>query len=149
MKLLVKILIALVLVSAFGWLFLRTARGVRSEAYTVPRRYLQPWTLAIETATQPRSPMLVLRAPQELGGGLFTQIFQRMMESLKGTTSGSLPLVLRDEYELALASHYTPEALLEAARSAGLESGSAHPGLRGHAAYQSAGHDASDVFCGL
>ena len=127
MKLLVKIVVALLFVALFGYLFLRTAQDVRSEPYTVARQHLRPWTLAVETATQPRSPMLVLRPPQELGGGLFTQIFQRMMESLKGTTGGGLPLVLRDEYELALAGRFTPEELLGAARSAGLESTSLTP----------------------
>jgi hypothetical protein len=122
MKLLVKILLVLVVFAGFLYLFLHTAQDVRSEPYTAQRQHLQPWTLAGELATQSTSPILVVRPPQEFAGGLFSQVFQRMMESLKGTTTSGMPLVLRGEYELALAARYTPDALLEAARAAGVES---------------------------
>lgn len=122
MKTIVKVLVALLILGGFLYLFLHTAQDVRSEPYVVARTHLQPWTLALETAPRATSPILVLRPPQELGGGLFSQVFQRMMESMKGSTGGGLPLVLRDEYELALAGRHTPQSLLEAARAAGLES---------------------------
>ena len=122
MKLLVKLVVVVAVLAGFLYLFLHTARDVRSEPYATSRQHLEPWTLSIETATRSTSPMLVVRPPQEFAGGLFSQVFQRMMESMKGTTGSGMPLVLRDEYELALASHYTPEALLQAARAAGIES---------------------------
>jgi hypothetical protein len=122
MKLLVKLVVVVAVLSGFLYLFLHTAKDVRSEPYTTQRQHLQPWTLSIETATRSTSPMLVVRPPQEFAGGLFSQVFQRMMESMKGTSGGGMPLVLRDEYELALAGRFTPEALLEAARAAGIES---------------------------
>jgi hypothetical protein len=127
MRLLIKIAVAAALLAGFFVLFLRTARDVRSEPYVVGRETLASWTLALETPARSTSPILVVRPPQAFGSTLFSQVFQRMMESLKGTTSSSVPLVLRDEYELALASRYTPEALLDAARSAGVESGALSP----------------------
>lgn len=127
MRLLVKILVAVVILAGFLYLFLHTAQDVRSEPYTVQRQHLQPWTLAGEMATLSTSPILVVRPPQEFAGGLFSQVFQRMMESMKGTTSSAMPLVMRGEYELALAARYTPEALLEVARAAGVESSAPVP----------------------
>ena len=127
MKLLVKIVLALALFAVFGYLFLRTAHDVRSEPYIVSRQHLQPWVLSLETTTRSTSPMLVVRPPQELASGLFSQVFQRMMESMKGTVGSGMPIVLRDEYELALAGRYTPQALLDAARAAGIESSSITP----------------------
>ena len=121
MKLIVRIAIALVVIAGFFYLFLRTAHDVRTEPYAVSSRHLQSWTLTMETATRGSSPVLTVRPPQELASGLFGQIFQRMMESMKGSVGTGLPLVLRDEYELGLAGRYTPQALLDAARDAGLE----------------------------
>jgi hypothetical protein len=127
MKLLVRILVGLAVLAGFLYLFLHTARDVRSEPYTTQRQHLQPWTLSIEAATRSTSPMLVVRPPQEFASGLFGQVFQRMMESMKGSVGGGMPLVLRDEYELALAGRYTPQALLDAARMAGVESSTMTP----------------------
>lgn len=122
MKLLLKVGIAALLLAGFFVLFLRTAHDVRSEPYVVERTTLSPWVVALEAPERSRSPQLVVRPPQAFGSGLFSQVFQRMMESLRGSTAGAIPVILRDEYELALASRYTPEALLEAARAAGLAS---------------------------
>ena len=127
MKLLVKVIVVLALLGGFLYMFLHTAQDVRSEPYTTRRQYLQPWTLSIEPATRSTSPRLVVRPPQEFASGLFGQVFQRMMESMKGSVGSGMPLVLRDEYELALAGRYTPQALLEAARAAGVESSAMTP----------------------
>jgi hypothetical protein len=122
MKVLVKVFAALLILGAFLYLFLHTAQDVRSEPYVVARAHLQPWTLSLEAAQRSTAPILVVKPPQELGGSLFSQVFQRMMESMQGSTGSGVPVVLRDEYELALAGRYTPQSLLEAARAAGLES---------------------------
>lgn len=127
MKLLIKIGIAALLVAGFLFLFLRSAQDVRSEAYVVDRATLAQWTLALETPQRPTSPILVVRPPQTFGSTLFDQVFQRMMESLRGSTGGGIPIVLRDEYELVLAGRYTPQTLLEAARAAGLDSADYSP----------------------
>lgn len=122
MKLLVKIVVVLSVLAGFFYLFIRTAHDARSEPYTVARQHLSNWTLSVEPASARTAAVLVLRPPQELAGGLFSQIFSRMMESLRGAVDTGVPLVLREEYEMALASRFTPDALLEAARAAGLES---------------------------
>lgn len=122
MKLLIRIVIVLAVVAGFFYLFLRSAQNVRSEPYVVERQHLAPWTLAIESAPTSTSPLLVVRPPQQLGSGLFSQIFSRMMESMKGSAGAGMPIVLRDEYRIALAGRYTPVELLDAARASGLES---------------------------
>lgn len=118
---LAKVAIVFIVLAGGLYLFLRSARSVRSEPYTIERRHTEPWTLAIETATTATSPLVVVRPPQEFGSRLFNQIFMRMMESLRGSAGSGVPIVLRGEYESALAGRYTPEALLAAARAAGLE----------------------------
>lgn len=121
MKVLIRIVIALLVVAGFSWLFLRTARDTRSEPYLVDRTHLQRWTIQIEPEGGSSSPMLVARPPQELSAGLFQQIFSRMMESMRGSTGAGVPLILRGEYELSLAGSQTPQSLVELARAAGLE----------------------------
>ncbi|MFO7302671.1 MAG: hypothetical protein DIU54_009690 [Acidobacteriota bacterium] len=122
MKILVRALVVLVALSLFLYLFVRSARSVRSQAYVVSAPHLSSWRLATESGALPGSPVLVLRPAPELGSGLFNQIFARMMESMKGRPASGIPLVLRSELEGPLAGHHTVESLLEAARAADLES---------------------------
>jgi hypothetical protein len=121
-KILIKIAVVLAIVGGFFYLFIRSARSVLSEPYIVGQQHLEGWTLTLETPATPTSPILVARPSQALAGGLYTQIFSRMMESMSGSTGGGVPVILRGEYERAVADLYTPQALLEAARTAGLES---------------------------
>jgi hypothetical protein len=106
--------------AGFLYLFLRSAASVRSEPYVIERAYTQPWTLEIETPAVGGTVILVARPPQDFGSRLFTEVFRRMMESLSGPDRTGVPLVLRGEYEQALAGRFTTQALLDAARSAGL-----------------------------
>jgi hypothetical protein len=118
---LVKIVIVLAALAGFFYLFRQSIDSVRSEPYVIQRQYTEPWTLAIESATTATSPILVARPPEDFGSRLFDQIFERAMESMKGSFGGGVPLVLRGEYEQSLAGRYTPEALLELARAGGLD----------------------------
>ena len=127
MKLLVKLVIGVLVLTGLAYLFVRTASDTRSEPYQVQRQQLSGWTLALEESGGPSSPLLVLRPPQDLGGDLFRQVFTRMMESMKGSGVADVPIVLRQEYELALAAKYTPAELFDAARAAGLESAAFAP----------------------
>lgn len=127
MKWLVRIGIVLVVLAVFVYLFIRTAHDARSEPYTVEGRHLQTWAVVVEPAGGSSSPVLVVRPSQELSGGLFRQIFSRMMESLRGSTDASVPLVLRGEYEMSLAARYTLEELADLARAAGLEDNALTP----------------------
>jgi hypothetical protein len=126
-KRLINILIALGGLAVLGFLFVRSARDSRADPYTVTRAQLQGWSLAIEPASSPSAPLLVLRPPPELTSSLFHQLFSRAMESLSMPVPAGIPLVLQAEFERVFAGHLTPEALLGAARSAGLESAPLNP----------------------
>ena len=123
----IKILIALVALAIFGFLFVRSARDSRANPYTLERAQLQGWTVALEPAAGPSSPLLVLTPPPELLSGFFNQVFARAMESLSTPAPGAIPLLLEGEFDRAFAGHVTPEALVAAARTAGLESASLEP----------------------
>jgi hypothetical protein len=128
-----KILIALFVLAGLGFLFVRSARDSRANPYTIERPQLLGWTLALAPAADPNAPntpntpFLVLRAPGELSSGLFQQVFSRAMESLNQPVPGEIPLLLKGEFDRAFAGHATPDALLAAARSAGLEPGPLQP----------------------
>lgn len=119
--------VVVAIVAGFFYLFVRSARNVLAEPYVVERQHVQGWTLALETPVAPTSPMLVVRPSQGFGNGLYKQIFSRMMESMSSSTGSGVPVILGGEYQLALAGRYSPEALLQAARTAGLESGAFTP----------------------
>jgi hypothetical protein len=117
----IKIAIGLAALAAFAWLFMRSIQGTRSEPYDVSRAHLQPATLAIEPASRANDPLLVLRPAPDLANGLFKQIFARAMESLNSPTTPSIPVVLRGEFERTAGDRMTHDALLSAAKSAGID----------------------------
>ena len=86
----------------------------------MPRGRFRNWTLAIERPIAPADPVLSLRAPAELGAGLFRQIFERHAESLNSPSTPLMPLVLQEEFVRAFAGHTSPDALFAAAKAAGL-----------------------------
>jgi hypothetical protein len=117
---LVKLLGAVAVLGALGYFFVQSVKTTRSEPYGVPRGRLQNWTLALEKPVAPADPVLSLRAPAELGAGLFRQIFERHAESLNSPAVPSMPLVLHEEYVRAFAGHAAPDALFAAAKAVGL-----------------------------
>jgi hypothetical protein len=121
LPLLIKIGIGLAAVALFAWLFMRSIQDTRREAYNVPRAHLQLAALAIESASRPNDPLLVLRPVPDLATGLFKQIFSRTMESLNSPNAPSIPVVLRGEFDRAIGTRLTNDALLAAAKDAGLE----------------------------
>jgi hypothetical protein len=131
-KTLTKIAVALAALGALGFLFMRSVRDSRSAPYTVQRQSLDNWTLALTPRSGPNAAMLVLRPPTTLVTGLFDQIFRRAMESLSVPAPMALPLVLQGEFDRAFAGRVAPEALLAAARSAGLESMTWQPRCLGY-----------------
>ena len=120
-SLVVKVLVAAGILGVLAFLFLQSLRSTRAEPYVAARARLAPWTLAIETAVQPGDAVLVARGSQELVSALFRQVFTRMMESLNAPATAAIPIVLKSELGGPLAQLFTPEALLIAAREAGLE----------------------------
>jgi hypothetical protein len=123
----VKVGVAVVALAGLGVLFMRSMSSTRSEPYTVPAEHLRHWTLAVEADAGPRGPMLVLRTSEDLVNGLFNQVFKRAMESMNPPSAASIPLLLPEEYQRAFAGRVSPEALLAAARAAGLDRISPRP----------------------
>jgi hypothetical protein len=119
--LLIKLAIGAIAIGAFAVLFTQSLEDTRTEPYTVERTHLQTWTLALEPALRPNEPLLVLRPSPELASGLFKQIFARAMESLNSPTVPSIPIVLRAEFDRDIGDQLTQEALVAAAKAAGLE----------------------------
>jgi hypothetical protein len=131
-KPLVKILIALAMVAALAFLFVRSAQNARESPYSINAAHLRNWTLAIEDAQLPAAPLLVLRVGPELGPALFRQVFARGMESLSAPAIGTVPLLLRSEFDSAFGGRVTSAALLAIARGAGLESATFTPRCLAH-----------------
>ena len=105
----------------FAFLFMRSIADTRGAAYTADRSHLVAWTLALEQGQRANDPLLVLRPSPELANGLFKQIFARAMESLNSPTAPSIPLVLRGEFDSAIGDRLTADAMLAAARAAGVD----------------------------
>ena len=121
---LLKIAIALAALAVLGYLFIHSLQSTRSEPYTVERARLGGWTLVLEPAGGPTSPLLSARTGLEVVTDLNRQLFNRAMESITTPPTASIPIVLRGEFDRGLAARMTPAALLAAAREVGLESAS-------------------------
>lgn len=127
-KRLLKVLIALAALALVGYLFVRSARDARSEAYEVPRAVLEAgWTLELDPAAGARAPLLSWRPPAGLTGALFKQIFSRAMESLASPAAEAIPILLWGEHAPAFLGKVTPDALLAAAKAAGLDTAKPRP----------------------
>jgi hypothetical protein len=131
-KALVKVAVALVVLTGLGFLFLRSVRSTRAEPYLVQADLLRNWTLALDPAAGPREPMLLLRPPAALVDGLFKQVFKRAMESMNAPAAAGIPLLLADEYARAFAGRVTAEALLAAAQRTGLDRSAPVPRCLAH-----------------
>jgi hypothetical protein len=117
----IKIAVGILAIAAFAVLFMRSLEDAQTEAYTVERAHRGTWTLALEPATTPSAPLLVLRGTPELAAALFKQIFARTMESLNSPATSSIPVVLRGEFDRVVGDQLTPDAMLAAAKASGLE----------------------------
>jgi hypothetical protein len=124
---LIKIAAVLAVLAGLGFLFVRSVIDTQSEPYTVASEDLRNWTLSLEEASSPAAPMLVLRSPPGLARDLFAQVFTRSGVSLSGPAVAAIPLVMQDEYDRTFAGRATPDALLTAAREAGLEAAALEP----------------------
>lgn len=125
--LLIKLAIVAIAIVAFAVLFMRSIEDTRSEAYSVEKRHMRPWSLALEGAPRAGDALLVLRPPGELAHALFQQIFARAMESLNSPAAASVPVVLRGEYDRVVGDQLTEDALLAAARAAGIDAAALSP----------------------
>ena len=126
MKILLKVALALVVVGVFATLIVRSARSTRAEPFTIERQNLTGWALTLTSDGDQLGSLLSITAPAEFVPPLSRELFARMGESLHYPPA-AMPVVLRSEFERAMAGALMPEALLAAAREAGLESAMFQP----------------------
>jgi hypothetical protein len=121
MKILLKVLAALVALGVIAVLFVRSAQSSRAEPFTIARQNLTGWTLTLTSDTDELGSLLSITPKAALMPPLSRELFTRMGESLHYPPA-AIPVVLRSEFDRAMAGAIMPEALLNAARDAGLES---------------------------
>ena len=126
MKILLKVAIALLAVAAFATLFVRSARSTIAGPFTIERQDLTGWALTLTPDANQLGSLLSITAPVEFLPALSRELFARMGESLHYPPA-AMPVVLRSEFERAMAGALPPEALLTAAREAGLASAMFQP----------------------
>jgi hypothetical protein len=126
MKILLKVMIALVAVAVLTVLVVRSARSTDAQPFTIARQHLAGWTLSLAPDADALDSLLSITPNAALMPPLARDLFARMGESLHYPPP-AMPAVLRSEFERAIAGVLTPEALLDAARDAGLESATFQP----------------------
>jgi hypothetical protein len=126
MKTLLKVMVALVAIGVLAVVFVRSARSSRAQPFTVARHELMGWTLTLTPDGSDLDAFLSLTPKATFLPPLSRELFARMGESLH-YPQAAVPLVLRGEFERAMTGTLTPEALLTAARDAGLESATIQP----------------------
>ena len=126
MKTLLKVMIALVAVAVLAVLFVRSATTTRAQPFTIARQHLEGWTLTLAPNADALDSWLSITPKPDLMSPLARDLFARMGESLHYPPP-AMPVVLRSEFQRGIAGVLAPEALLDAAREAGLESASFQP----------------------
>jgi hypothetical protein len=129
---LLKVLVPLVAVAALGFAFWRSVHSARAEPYTLTPATQKAWRLTIGRATRPNDPVLLLEPPPDFSRELFDQLFKRSMESMRAPEIAGIPLVLLGELERAGSARLSPDALLQMARTAGLDAAPPAPHCMGH-----------------
>ena len=126
MKTLLKVMTALVGAAVLGVLFVRSARSTGAQPFTVQRQHLAGWTLTVAPDADPLGSLLSITPRAALMPPLARDLFARMAETLHYPPP-AMPLVLRSEFQRAMAGVLTPDSLLDLARDAGLESATFQP----------------------
>ena len=127
LSLLPKVALWLVALSALAVLFIRSAQSAREAPFTLERRGMASWSLVLEPDRDALGAWLALRPPTQLAPPLGRQIFSRAGESVHYPNPPSLPLILRSEFDEALAGVLTSAAVVSLARAAGLEAPTLEP----------------------
>ena len=129
---LTRVAVGLTAFGALGVLFVRSAQDAREAPFIVAHEDLTPWSLVLEPGRDALGSWLALRPPEPLTAPLGRQIFAREGESVRYPNPASLPLLLRDEFDRALAGILTPGDVVNLARTAGLESATFEPLCMAH-----------------
>jgi hypothetical protein len=127
LSLLPKVALWLVALSVLAVLFLRSAQSTREAPFTVEREGLASWSLVMEPDRDTLGSWLVLLPPPRLAPPLGRQIFSRAGESVHYPNPASMPLILRNEFDQALAGVLTADTVMDLARTAGFESATFEP----------------------
>ena len=123
----VRVIVGLTAVGVLGVLFVRSAQDTRETPFVVARGDLTPWRLVLGPDSDALGSWLALRPPESLAPPLGRQIFTRGGESVRYPNPASLPLLLRGEFDRALAGTLMPDTIMDLARGAGLESAAFEP----------------------
>src|SRR5215203_1027103 len=107
-------------------LFVRSVRSTSAQPFSIDRANLGGWTLALAPADDPLGALLTLTPNTALMPPLSRELFARMGESLHYPPA-AMPVVLRGEFDSAIAGTTTPDALLDLAQQAGLENATIQP----------------------
>jgi hypothetical protein len=126
MKTLFKVMVALVAVAALGFVFIRSVRSTSAEPFSIPRTHLAGWTLKLAPPDDPLGAFLSLTPNAALMPPLGRELFARMGESFH-YPDAAMPVLLRSEFDGGISGMVTPDALIELARQAGLESAPIQP----------------------
>jgi hypothetical protein len=78
--------VALAAVVGVAFLLTRSMRSARAEPYSMEAAGLRNWTLALQAASSPRDPVLVLEPPEGVTGRLFDQV--RVVSRLRTQQGG-------------------------------------------------------------
>lgn len=138
-KRVIQAVVALLVAAGVAWLFVRSAQSSRSEPYSLSPDHLRGWTVAVDATPEASGVVLALRPPQAMSPRLFQQVFSRAMESLSAPSSPAMPLILQQEFEQAFSGRVAADALLAAAREAGLEEAPIEPLCLAHKRESTAG----------
>ena len=123
---LVRTLVGLVALSVLAVLFLRSAQSSREAPYAVEEESLSPWILVLEPEGDMLGSWLALSPPAQLAG-IGREVFARGGETVHYPNPTSLPLILRSEFDRALAGTLTAEDVMDIARTTGIESAMFEP----------------------
>ena len=119
MKTLLKVVIALVALTVVAVLFVRSARSTRAQPFTIARQHLAGWSPSVGADGDPLGSALGNRAQggvDAAGTARSLCPYGRVAALFHPT---AMPVVLRSEFERALAGVLTPQALLAAAQEGG------------------------------
>ena len=127
-----RIVVGLVALGALAVLFLRSAQSAREAPFFIDRGSLTPWTLVFEPNGDPLGSWLALRPPRNMAPPLGRQVFARAGVSVHYPSPASVPLLLRSEFDRALAGILTPDAVMDVASAARIETAMFERRCMGH-----------------
>ena len=127
-----RVIVGLTAVGVLAVMFVRSVQDARETPFIVAREDLAPWRLMVGPDNDALGSWLALRPPEPLAPPLGRQIFTRGGESVRYPNPASLPLLLRDEFDRALAGILTPDIVINLARAVGFESATFEPVCMAH-----------------